>query len=289
MIFSVRQIVLRKLVGMALRALTVINKRSEQTRAIVEGAALAGLSDESLSELTVELYDRAGTYKDDQSFEWEKTWLSRELPPPPGRLLIGGAGSGREVNLPALQGYEVFGFDPAERFVESATRRFAGRTDVKFVRASYENLVYETRPRARKVNELLDEFHPFDAVVLGWGSFTHIVGADARILLLRRLKRLCPSGPVLLSFWLRSEHDQARTPGRAGLLGAKFGRFIAGQSSSVRSPLKGDNVLPHCGYAHSFLMAEIEWLAGEAGYVVHIPSDSAEAAEYPHVTLRPSS
>src|SRR4029079_4693901 len=43
---------------------------------------------------------------------------------------------------------------------------------------------------------------PFDAVVLGWGSFSHVMPRAARLALLRALRALAPKAPVLLSFAL---------------------------------------------------------------------------------------
>src|SRR4051794_9728091 len=46
-------------------------------------------------------------------FAWETAAIGRFFPPAPARLLIGGAGGGREAFALAERGYEVVAFEPA--------------------------------------------------------------------------------------------------------------------------------------------------------------------------------
>jgi hypothetical protein len=49
-----------------------------------------------------------------------------------------------------------------------------------------------------------------DAVIVGWGSYTHIMGAERRVEFLRSLRAVCPRGPVLLSFFVQTGNEAER-------------------------------------------------------------------------------
>ena len=56
---------------------------------------------------------------------------------------------------------------------------------------------------------------PYAAIVLGWGSLTHVLDPSARRRLLRACDRLCPTGPIVASAWIISAlpaQKQTRQP-----------------------------------------------------------------------------
>jgi hypothetical protein len=63
---------------------------------------------------------RAGAkeFRSDLS-HWEKKAISQHFPPPPGTVLVGASGGGREALALARQGYRVVAFDPAGQLVSS--------------------------------------------------------------------------------------------------------------------------------------------------------------------------
>lgn len=279
---TLRERLLRRAVLGCLRVTDAVRRRNDRIAAAAEAAALAGLGDASLNALTAALYDRRGAPCGEPLFDWEEQWFAAELPPPPARLLIGGAGAGREV-LPLLSlGYEILAFDPAPKVVAIAEQSFAGVTNVEFVTGSYEDMAVR-RPGA--LGDALARRGRFDAVVFGWGSFTHIVGEIVRTDSLIRARELCPVGPALLSVWIRGDNVETRRDGRSERLGAALGG-ISGRGRS-REIGVGDSVVGHAGYCHAFTWFELDLLAAKAGYAVHGSSRDQGDAVYPHITLRP--
>lgn len=137
---TVRDALLLRVVMLGLRVVRSLRHRAGQLMNVVEAAALAGLSKGSLQRITVAAYDRMGTYNNETGlFGWEKEWFAADLPSPPARILIGGAGSGREIAPLEAAGYKILAFDPAPNFVRHA-RSLASIEAVEFVEASYENL-----------------------------------------------------------------------------------------------------------------------------------------------------
>src|SRR5262245_53039307 len=55
-------------------------------------------------------------------FEFEERAIARYFPPPPGTVLIGAAGGGREAFALARRGYQVVAFEPAARLAASMVR-----------------------------------------------------------------------------------------------------------------------------------------------------------------------
>jgi hypothetical protein len=124
---------------------------------------------------------------------WEHHAVAAWFPPAPSRILLYGAGGGREVLALAGLGYDVCGFEchPA------------------LVRAGNDLLVAEQVP-ARIAQLPEDEPPPagpaeFDAAVLGWSAYTHVQSRRARVRLLGGIRDVCTAdSPLLLSFFVRT-------------------------------------------------------------------------------------
>ncbi len=285
---AIRDALLLNAILGGLRITDALRRRLEQLAKIIEAAALAGLSKEALHRLTVAIYDRKGVFRTDKGlFVWEQEWFAADLPRPPAKLLVGGAGSGREIVTLTAAGYQILAFDPAPQFVRHA-RGLAHLGSTDFIEASYEDLVFGDTMRAGKLRTAIERFGVFDAVIFGWGSFTHIMDAATRARLLERLHPLCPIGPVLLSFWVRTEPDSRLAKGRAARLGAALGRAIGPAAHQRYVAEAGDIVTSQAGFGHFFTWAEIADLAAQCGYEVHLKSQDDARRLYPHVTLRPA-
>jgi SAM-dependent methyltransferase len=241
--------------------------------------ALHGFDDDVRRGLTAAVYGSMGGYREEGLFDWEKSWFEEDLPTAPARVLVGGAGTGRELRHLAAAGYEQVAFDPVQGFVERARRIADGSSCLAVLQGAYEDLADPAGAGAARFAAEVERFSPYDAVLLGWGSLTHVTTARHREGLLAALRRLCPAGPVLASFWMRAE-GEAAAEGRAARLGRRLGRIIGGRDDA---PLDGgDRFLSHCGFAHSFTEAEIRDLARHAGYTVR--RLGAGPHTYPHVT-----
>lgn len=231
---------------------------------VLEGFALSACRDEELSRLTEVCYAGQPEVHRSDLFPWERAWLERELPPPPGRVLVGGSGHGREVAWLRGRGYDTVAFDP----VVAAD---AGRG---MLRARYEDLLAEGHAATQAIRQAA----PYSAVLLGWGSFTHVPGAETRARVLKVLGGMS-EGPMLLSYWSVQGGSVAR--GRAHATGAALGRRLGGPREE-RAGASKDVVAAHCGYAHCFSDDEVQALGDRAGFDAH-----CEHEGYPHATLRP--
>jgi len=250
--------------------------------------ALAALSPARLARLTASLYAVRGEYEKEGLSSWEVDFFATRLPAPPARLLIGGAGSGREVRFLAARGYECVAFDPAPSFVRAATRRGLPAGCRGFLCGSYEDLVEGGTKRQRSFAGEVTRWAPFDAVILGWGSLTHVATAAHRRGLFHRLRELAPSGPVLASYWLRSGPDPLPR-GRAWLLGWRLGLGARVGDPRTLEDVAGDEFTSRAGFGHYFTVEELAELAQAAGYDIVEMTHPRQAAVFPHATFMPSS
>jgi hypothetical protein len=140
-------------------------------------------------------------------------------------------------------------------------------------RGAYENLPdLDPVDGGRAVS--LAGLPPFDASVIGWGSFSHLRSNHHRVGTLRAFGA-ATEGPVVVSFLQLASH---RSPGR-----------LAGLRRSLRarrSREPGDAFSVHIGFYHVFDDPEVRDLARRAGLdVVHFSSDDRET-NWPHAVLR---
>jgi hypothetical protein len=214
---------------------------------------------------------------------WERECVERFFPPPPGRVLVGGCGGGREV-WPLLElGYSVTAFDPERVFVDGLTRQLeARRGDAEVLCGGYEEL-FERDPAL----DVAWRSGPYSAVLLGWGSFSYLLRPQDPIDLMSALRRLCPDGPVLLSYadrtFLGTDATGEATDGRWRRLAARVLR----RSSSARSADERAALVfsPNSGIYRRVRRQDLEALAARAGYRV---AHHGDPSVYPHAVLVPA-
>jgi SAM-dependent methyltransferase len=210
-------------------------------QAVYDGVWLGVLGRESLYGIDRRFYDGNAVYHGDAHnllglMAWEEAALSNEAFAGCRRLLVLGAGGGREVLALARRGYEVEGYECNQALVDYAAH-FLPRQECA---ATVRHLPREALPTADA---------PFDGIILGWASYMLMPGRTLRVDLLRRLIPLIkPGGPILLSFWTR--------PGD----GARF-RLSAAVANLLRVPLRRERVLVgdalQPNYVHYFVPAEV--------------------------------
>ena len=165
--------------------------------------------------------------------------ISRHFPPPPGTVLVGAAGGGREALALARQGYRVVAFEPARQLATSLAD-VCGGLPVESLLGRYEDLPV--------LNSLSQPPAPIDlrsrplfaAAILGWGSMSHLRSDQCCIETLRQFRQLT-HGPILVS-WLQGKEKRS------------FDVYI--------------------GYRRTFTGGEIRKMAEDAGLaVVHYDDD----------------
>jgi hypothetical protein len=246
---------------------------------IFAGAALSGLSTQGRAQLNDKLYAHLAGSQRTSLFSWEEPWLSTYLPKPPTKILVAGAGSGREVEWLLNCGYQVAAFEPVQKTARLAHRRFSRKECLAYSIGRCEDLSRETSDLAQGLGGLA----PFDAVLLGWGCLTHVTPSGERAALFAALRRLCPRGPVLASFWMR-DTETSFGAGRAHSLGQRLGTWLAGEPS-IAEP--GDVFVSHAGTGHAFTASEIEQLGRNAGYLVKWPETMNLPLSFPHSVFFP--
>lgn len=229
-------------------------------------------------------YDPRSLRFNSQLFDWEVEAIESLFPAPPARVLVGGAGGGREAFALCDRGYRVTAFEPVAKlaaalFETAETRGLA----LEVFAGGYEQLgnggceedASQTPPRLSR-----SKLGAFDVIVLGWASLTHLRSARARRLLLRHCHELLsPEGRLLASYLVRRTKPTERTPPLRAALG-QARKVLRGLGHSGEA----DRFFAHVGYAHQFDDDELRRLAADAGLKI-VAMHNGEADEYPHCVM----
>ncbi|MDO9021187.1 MAG: hypothetical protein Q8S73_18820 [Deltaproteobacteria bacterium] len=247
---------------------------------------LAGLSAEQREAVNAAVFSAEDTYApggptfEHGLFAWERAALATAPFPASGRVLLGGAGGGRELAGLSALGYEVTAFEPAPALAHALAAVASRHPGSRAVCASYADLARAARGGGGPLAAMLGA--PFDAVVLGWASLSHLTDAAARTALLAALPAVAPGAPVLLSYL--GPDDDGRANGRVERLRSPLRRGLAlALGRAAAAP--GEGFQPGAGFYQRFSAGEIEALAAAAGYEAALH----EREPYPHAILAPRS
>jgi 2-polyprenyl-3-methyl-5-hydroxy-6-metoxy-1,4-benzoquinol methylase len=258
---------LTRLGAWLIRASTVVDngyRRFDRLRSeLVAGLA----SDAVLDRFNEIAYGQTQAYRPDTAdfraylFPWEEAVVREQFPKPPARILVGGAGGGREPLALAQMGFEVVAFEPAEALI-SALARQAPR-NVLALQGAYEDM-----------EALFPEGESFDAAIVGWGSFSHLRDERTRIETLSSFARLT-GGPILVSFLALKAGG---IPPRL----ARLRRFLPRRPNRDEQDIFAVSI----GFYHPVDEEEVRRLAAAAGLeITHLSFDSRDT-NWPHVVLR---
>jgi hypothetical protein len=236
---------------------------------------LAWTAPKDRAALTAALYADQSTYlpggRRFQSglFAWEKAVIDGDRFPRSGRVLVGAAGAGREAMALIERGFSVLAFDPCEPFV-AAARAAAPADRATFVHAAYDDLVAAVAGRGGPLAEAVAG-PPFDAVILGWGSLSHVLPERARAELLHALRRLAPAAPVLASFFLAP--DMVTKASGKGRVQEGLRRLFRALGAPSVSEI-GDQFTVELGFFSNLFVDDVVRLASDAGYEVAVLAES---------------
>jgi len=289
----------RTLTARALTSLALLSARLDRLvlrlreidRHLVEGLLLEVLDEEELDTVTIALFDLynsgrkvelGGVHRQERGlFHWERPWYKKELPPPPGRILVGGAGYGREVLGLLAMGYAV---DASEPGVAMAAR-VAEIKGVGLVSAtSYRDLCDAVLDGAAN-DAAVFASQSYDAVLLGAGSLNHILTQEERLRIMDACDRLT-AGPIMAGMFVASHGDwrDVMNPPRSHKAGRTLGRMLNRLRRSGRD-LRIDyaSLTWYMGFARTAPRADIEALAASVGRTPVVVDTEA----YPYVTFKP--
>ncbi len=262
------------------RALTYFDRvRSLVVSSLASDAVLEAYND--LAYGTTTAYDANAPQFREALFNWEVEMVDRAFPNPPGRVLIGGAGGGREAFELCRRGYDVTAFEPSRTLARSmADRVEATGVAVQPLIGRYQDVPVLQTLDSRQVD--LREMPRFDAAVLGWSSYSHIRSRAERTAALAGLAAVT-DGPVFASFYSRRESGHAS--------------HALGQWTIRRGfRAEGDRFTPHVGFFHQSTFDEIDSEIQEAGLVrVALSTNDGDgswpwfAAARPEIAARDSS
>lgn len=263
----------------ALRELDrTVHRAAASLRAVHEGLYCAWVPPSRRAALTAWVYDQRASYTQGGGvfaqglWPWERALLGHPALATARTFLLGGAGGGREALALLERGHRVVAFEPSPLLCAASRRALAGR-DAVVLEGSYEGLLGSERGRAT-----LRAQGPFDAVLLGWGSLSHVTEAAQREALFASLAELAPGAPVAFSFL-----------GLAGLAGGREARLreavvrVSTLLGAPGRPEPGLRFLPEGGFVLPLEAPELERLAHVARASVAL----CERHPYPHALLVP--
>jgi hypothetical protein len=270
---------LTRLAARFVHSTTLIDRAYQRFDRLRSLLVLAVASDSFLDAHCKLAYDALTAYQADspdfrrELFQWERLAVRNFFPAPPARVLLGGAGGGREAYGLCEMGYRVVAFDPAPVLAASMRKRAEAEWAalLETYCASYQDLPIMPATSGSQLVDLRTQA-PFDAAILGWVSFSHIVQDSARVSALKAFGELT-RGPILVSYY----SDAARTGPARGA----GGRLRALRRRAAR---RGTSMFTTgVGYVRLFSDADLRDVVERAGLeVVHIDNDHA----FPYAILR---
>lgn len=234
--------------------------------AVHEGIWLGLLRERTLQRVTADGYANGSTFSTDDHnrrglFGWERSAVERYFTERT-RVVIAGAGGGREALALVEQGFDVVAFDPDERLIEECRRRLTAAEAQKLT-------LLTSAPNA--VPAISDA--SFDAGIVGWGVLGHMTSEGARASFLRCFAALLkPGAPVLISFHLRP--SQSRTD----LLRHGIAKSVAAVTFG-RKPQVGDRfrIESTASFLHLFTPEEAKAEIEASGFSIAHFEDFPEA------------
>lgn len=177
-----------------------------------------------------------------------------------------------------VRGYAVHGFDPVDGYVRAAREAVAAWPGTKL-----ETLSIQQWARGATGS--------YDAVFTGWGVWAHVILQRDRLEALRAFRRVCPSGPLLLSFFSgdpvfdatetpsQLEELHAAAPGRA----RRVLRALVRERLLGREPVERGSEFRNGIFFHNTTKLELEQEAHSSGW--RVAWYEQDVSKYPNAVL----
>ena len=234
------------------RSVTVFNQLKVLIEAIFSGFWLGMLDRQSLQLADGIFYDNDGMYRDDDYnrsgfWDWEAEAIQQYFGSA-SKILVAGAGGGREIYALTQAGYKADGFECNPTFVSYAN---------EFLRQEKIDSLVKLASRDR-----CPEFEDtYDGLIVGWGAYTNIQGKQNRIEFLKQMLAQTDGRevPILISFFPR------KGKGRSYRVMQIVGNILRIIRSKPVVEL-GDSLLPHRIFVHYFIHEEVKKELENAGF-----------------------
>lgn len=183
---------------------------------------LAVLSKEKLEGLIWHMYKHTDRYRKDektkQGLSDYEQYMVQNYVANPSTITIIGAGGGREVFSLAKSGHIVNAFEVDAAMVNYAQNFFSREN----IRVSFNQLAANQVPNCA-----------CDVFWFGWGVYTHIIGRETRVELLRQAKEtLTENGKIFITYWNESRNQIHLN--RIERMSKRFGKRQVEQGESLR-------------------------------------------------------
>jgi hypothetical protein len=229
-----------------------LNRLVRFTNAMHEGFWLGCLSTDELNAVTAEHFDQSQYYASVEHnvsgfFGWEKSVLDRFFRQG-SRVLVAGAGGGREVLALRNAGFDAEGFECSLPLVNASEQIFDRLGESTYVTLCEPDRV----PQGPRI---------YDGLVVGWTVYTHIPTKARRVAFLQALsRRALSNSPLLISFFERqsSSGDDVLVHRTAGLC-----RFLL---RGRKEPLEVGDRISYSRFVRWFTSDEVEAELRTAGF-----------------------
>jgi hypothetical protein len=219
-----------------------------------EGFWLGCLNADELNAVTAEHFDQSRYYASTEHnlsgfFEWEKPVVD-ECFRRGSRILVAGAGGGREVLALRKAGFDAEGFECSLPLVRASEEIFSRLGESRYVTLCEPDSVPPGPPI-------------YDGLVVGWDAYTHIPTKTRRIAFLQALsRRALGHSPLLISFFAR------RTRSRDEILVHRTARLARFFLRGREEPLELGDRISFARFVHWFTRDEVEAELKTAGFRV---------------------
>ncbi|MFZ0278814.1 MAG: class I SAM-dependent methyltransferase [Candidatus Sulfotelmatobacter sp.] len=228
-----------------------LNRLGRFASAMHEGFWLGCLGADELNAVTAEHFDQSKYYASTEHnlsgfFGWEKSVVDRFFQRG-SRILVAGAGGGREVLALRKAGFDAEGFECSVPLVRASEQIFERLGESKYVTFCEADGVPEG-PRT------------YDGLVVGWTVYTHIPTKVRRVAFLQALKqRALPGSPLLVSYFAQSRASEDVLVYRTARL---WRLLLRGRTE----PLEVGDRISYARFVRSFTSDEVEAELRAAGF-----------------------